>query len=354
MPLSIDLLGKNRFSIAHNFEQNGDLMADPDMEFVFDTEAGTLSARTYQQDNMSLYQSVEGGKGEVVNQGLAKQLDSFARQWFANIKAQDYQKERMTVEHRGEEIEIVYDESGAVKYLNGWTEATEDYARKNNIVLPPTASEAEAPQIESATTTPSGSDNEPNGVFVLPEAPERPKVERAQLSIFDIEPIPQPEPVSEQTIEPVSTDIDSTEADEFDDDDTAPVAVAIDAPPAPVPVEIPKPPNFRITADVDVGGGGAKTKYRRNAEAISVLKTIEAEERYATPDEQRVLALYSGWGGISQVFKDGHNDWRNEYAELKSLLTEKEYREAAGSTLNAHYTSPEVIEGIYAGLAKHV
>ena len=406
IPLSIDLIGKNRFSIAHNFEQNGDLMADPDMEFVFDNEAGTLSARTYQQDGLGMYQSVEGGKGEVVNQTLAKQLDSFARQWFANIKAQDYQKERMTVEHRGEEIEVVYGVDGSISAINGESEAVYAYSLKigytppvatsprfevyelpdrkgyyavwenkqgggvfyedENGTVPAFTDKADAElyrdKLQETLTTPLGSDNEPDDVFVLPEAPERPKTERAQFSLFDIEPIPQPEPVSEQTIEPVIADIDNAgtdyfngndaDTDEFDDDDTSPIAVADDAPPAPVPATMPKPPNFRITAEVDVGGGGAKTKYRRNAEAISLLKTIEAEERYATPDEQRILALYSGWGGISQVFKDGHNDWRNEYSELKSLLSEKEYRDAAASTLNAHYTTPEIIEGIYAGLER--
>ena len=122
--------------------------------------------------------------------------------------------------------------------------------------------------------------------------------------------------------------------------------------PSPPPLTLAKPPNFRITQDLDIGGGGAKTKYRRNAEAIRLLKSIEADGRYASPEEQAALALYSGWGGISQVFKEGHPDWLPEHAELKGLLSEREYRAASGSTLNAHYTTPEVIEGIYAGLAR--
>ncbi|MDR2356556.1 MAG: DEAD/DEAH box helicase family protein [Oscillospiraceae bacterium] len=112
----------------------------------------------------------------------------------------------------------------------------------------------------------------------------------------------------------------------------------------------PKPPNFVITPDVDIGGGGAKTKYRRNAEAIRLLKAIESENRYATPEEQAILALYSGWGGISQAFTENHPDWTNEHAELKELLSDQEYRTASSSTLNAHYTSVEVIGGIYSAL----
>ena len=133
MPLVIERLSGKRISISHYHEQNGDLTADPDMEFVIDTNAGTLSARTFQQDNLGLYQSADGGTNTITNPKLARELDTFARQWFANIRSQEYRKEKMTVESRGEEIEIVHDASGAVKYLNGWTEATDDYARKHNI-----------------------------------------------------------------------------------------------------------------------------------------------------------------------------------------------------------------------------
>jgi hypothetical protein len=110
-----------------------------------------------------------------------------------------------------------------------------------------------------------------------------------------------------------------------------------DSPAASAPVSTSKPPNFHITDDVDIGGGGAKTKYRRNVEAIRILQAIEGENRPATADEQRTLALYSGWGGISQVFDAERPEWRTEYAELKALLSKKEYRDAAGSTLNALY-----------------
>ncbi|MDR1208793.1 MAG: hypothetical protein LBK41_00515 [Clostridiales bacterium] len=137
--------------------------------------------------------------------------------------------------------------------------------------------------------------------------------------------------------------------DNGDDGDTD---KAPEPPPIAVPPSTPKPPNFRITDDIDIGGGGAKTKYKRNIEAIRLLKTIEAEGRYATPDEQRVLALYAGWGGIPQTFDTQNADWRREYSELKELLSEKEYRAAAASTLNAHYTTPEVIGGIYAALER--
>ena len=104
--------------------------------------------------------------------------------------------------------------------------------------------------------------------------------------------------------------------------------------------------NFRITDD-HLGEGGAKQKYARNIEAIRTLFKLEQEHRGATAEEQQVLSQYVGWGGLSDAFDPGKDSWAKEYAELKGLLSEDEYAAARSSTLNAHYTSPAVIRGIY-------
>ena len=111
--------------------------------------------------------------------------------------------------------------------------------------------------------------------------------------------------------------------------------------PAPEPAG-----NFRITDD-HLGEGGAKQKYARNIEAIRTLFKLEQEHRGATAEEQQVLSQYVGWGGLSDAFDPGKDSWAKEYAELKGLLSEDEYVAARSSTLNAHYTSPTVIRGIY-------
>ena len=108
----------------------------------------------------------------------------------------------------------------------------------------------------------------------------------------------------------------------------------------------PKPPNYRITDDT-LGHGGQKAKYQMNIAAIRTLQAIEAEGRFATSDEQEILSRYVGWGGVADVFDPSKENWADEYAELKSLLTEQEYEAARASTLNAHYTSPTVIRAIY-------
>ena len=104
--------------------------------------------------------------------------------------------------------------------------------------------------------------------------------------------------------------------------------------------------NFHITDD-DLGIGGPKQKYARNIEAIRTLFKLEQEHRGATAEEQQVLSQYVGWGGLADAFDPGKDSWAKEYAELQGLLSEDEYSAARSSTLNAHYTSPTVIRGIY-------
>ena len=123
--------------------------------------------------------------------------------------------------------------------------------------------------------------------------------------------------------------------------DAAALDEALNAEPAPEPAG-----NFRITDD-HLGEGGAKQKYARNIEAIRTLFKLEQEHRGATAEEQQVLSRYVGWGGLSDAFDPGKDSWAKEYAELKGLLSEDEYAAARSSTLNAHYTSPTVIRGIY-------
>ena len=107
--------------------------------------------------------------------------------------------------------------------------------------------------------------------------------------------------------------------------------------------------NFRITDD-DLGAGGLKTKFRANMDAIYMLKTLEAENRLATPEEQEVLSRYVGWGGIPQAFDGDRREWHGEHEELRAALDPEEYREARASTLNAFYTSPTVIKAMYQAL----
>ena len=108
---------------------------------------------------------------------------------------------------------------------------------------------------------------------------------------------------------------------------------------------------FTITDAVRIGEGGAKTKFNNNLASIRLLKKLEAEGRPATREEQAILALYVGWGGISQAFfkADGSvsKGWEDAAKELKATLSEAEYEAARRSTQDAHYTSRSVVSAIW-------
>ena len=114
-----------------------------------------------------------------------------------------------------------------------------------------------------------------------------------------------------------------------------------------------EPENYRITTEDRLGVGGAKTKYTDNVAAIRLLKQLQANgAALATPEEQKILVRYVGWGGLPQVFDAQNEQWAAEYREMQGLLSPDTYTAARRSTQDAHYTSETVIRGIYQGLSK--
>lgn len=98
--------------------------------------------------------------------------------------------------------------------------------------------------------------------------------------------------------------------------------------------------------------GGAKARFQANVEAIKLLNKLYNEDRLPTLSERLVLAKYVGWGGLAKAFDEHDESWQKEYAELKRLLSPDDYDKARGSVLNAHFTSKDVIEGIYKALSQ--
>lgn len=114
-----------------------------------------------------------------------------------------------------------------------------------------------------------------------------------------------------------------------------------------------EPENYRITTEDRLGVGGAKTKYADNVAAIRLLKQLQANSaELATPEEQKILVRYVGWGGLPQVFDPRNEQWAAEYREMQGLLAPDIYAAARRSTQDAHYTSETVIRGIYEGLSR--
>ena len=265
MPLTIEQIGENRIAISHYLTENGDSLADPDMEFVVDHEAETLNARTYQQDKLNRFDRVvvDG----IVNKVLEKELNLFAGQWFKNIREQGYRPVK-------EEHELTPKEQAA--------QSAGDLPPKSDNRL-----EKEGGQKTQENLIPSW---------------KKPKISTG-IRPFDLHPeVPQAERNQ-----------------------------------------------YQITND-QLGYGSRKEKFRANIQAIQLLKKCEAENRYATSDEQEILAGYVGWGGLADAFDGTKEEWSTEYLELGVVLTEEEYRSARESALTAFYTPPVVIRAMYQAL----
>jgi len=111
--------------------------------------------------------------------------------------------------------------------------------------------------------------------------------------------------------------------------------------------------DLRITAAHGIGQGTPKHKGQANLDAIRLLKSIEADNRPATPEEMVVLVKYSGWGAMPSAFAaQPPREWQSVADELRDLLTADEYASARASTPNAHYTSPEVILAIWRAMER--
>jgi hypothetical protein len=111
--------------------------------------------------------------------------------------------------------------------------------------------------------------------------------------------------------------------------------------------------DFRITPAHRIGEGSLREKAFANLEAIRTLKQLEADARDATDVEKAILARYSGWGALANVFEPyPPREWEKTADELRQLLTADEYASARASTPNAHFTSPVVISGVWQALER--
>lgn len=147
-----------------------------------------------------------------------------------------------------------------------------------------------------------------------------------------------------------------------------PVAAAavrdIDTPPVEAPTLIapetivaePRAPARDVPAvDFELGTAvlvpaSARARIEANIDAIRVVKTLDEERRNATPDEQQILARWSGWGGAWQVFDKQKSEYDAQRAELHGLLSDKEFAAARRSTVNAHYTDPALVDAMWDAL----
>lgn len=109
--------------------------------------------------------------------------------------------------------------------------------------------------------------------------------------------------------------------------------------------EKPKGDNFIMSQNfIDTIPKTSAKRRDANIDAIKTLENIITEDRIATPEEQALLARFTGWGGITDA------DFRKAEKALKGILTDEALEDARKETISAYYTSPEIINAMYKGI----
>ena len=457
MDLSVEWISEDRIAIAHYGEQNGDLMADPDMTIIVDNEAKTVMPATYQNDYVGVYQEVYTDDGRWLPR-LSRELTSFLTTWLKNIEFQGHVlKEARYFDEDMSELPIVFDEGGKEYGFDIPHDIISMAEQENNRNEEPETANTEAntqivekDDISDSLLLDDGSyqplfkeilkqgnvsktgkqkiyelindtssielliddlkniygdfwsevhfndetikwNVDESGLDVFINGLDQSKLHYTWSEITDgiinlvnigeyleKEETPETRLYEGMTVSLEDRAYSVENLDVLNNKIVLRDVTFVDGTGFPIfrkeyldkfeneleqdgffdrlkkeestirPIE-QKKINFHITDD-NLGVGGAKEKYKRNINAIKLLKTIELEDRLATADEQGILSQYVGWGGIAFAFDEDNSSWSSEYAELKGLLSEDEYKQARASTLNAHYTSPVVIKAMYKAL----
>ncbi|MBQ7959705.1 MAG: DEAD/DEAH box helicase family protein [Clostridia bacterium] len=331
MPLHISSLYDNSIRIAHTYEMGGDTAYDPEMIFEIDEDNEALKPLEYRQDNMGVYQVV----GENVSD---RELSSFAVQWFKNIRSQGFHLAQERLEYADADIEVSYNEKGEIINVEGEENAVALYIEENAVEFPVDET-AELVGKEITIDDRRFIVDSVNREFDTVSLKDITFQEGTGFPIFRRENVEFVKAALEQ-----QKDAEKI-VPEFERVQPSKVANTVVYPEIPMAQRT----NFVIDND-ELGYGGAKEKFRKNMEAIRVLKECEFEHRLATPEEQQILSEYVGWGGLADAFDETKPNWSNEFQELYAALSPEEYEQARASTLTSHYTSPVIIKSMYKAL----
>uniref|UniRef100_UPI00200C025E hypothetical protein n=1 Tax=Streptomyces exfoliatus TaxID=1905 RepID=UPI00200C025E len=105
-------------------------------------------------------------------------------------------------------------------------------------------------------------------------------------------------------------------------------------------------------------------------QALALVASLESAGRAATPEEQRQLASWSGWGALPLMFEPKPADYEPgapretrsaairwqaldpARQQLRELLSDDEWADARRNTLNAHYTDPALVTAVWEGIRR--
>ncbi len=393
--LSFEWIGEDRLVIAHYSEQNGDLMADPDMELIVDFEKKTMMPATYQNDYLGVYQEVYSGEDKW-RPKLSKQLTSFLNTWLRNVEFQGHiLKEARYMDENIEYTEILFNEKGQ-EYgfdiphdITSMARLEEIQPKKedskydigygslgNGITIWNSLVEVNGDYQNLAHVSEEGIityyiDELPKDIISRIEeiaepykediGHEQPLSRLSENMIVELDDrkyrVEVIDVVNDKlTLEDITFKqgagfpIFRSEYLAYFENELEKAGFFDELPTEQNNTQVEKI-NYHIT-DNNLGIGGAKERFKRNIAAIELLKVIESEDRLATRDEQKILSQYVGWGGLAKAFDDMDNAWSDEYLQLKNILDENEYTQARASTLNSFYTSPVIIKTMYNALEK--
>lgn len=385
-PLYVERIGENIIAMAHTFVQNGNLMYDPEMTFTFDNEKEELQALTYEHSPMGLYQDVR--QGVSVNLGLQRELNSFLKMWLKNINDQK-QPLVKAIDRDGNEIDFTVDKDE----FDVKSEISAPVVENSPVVDGEIDNDQERGGFDFDEYL-TIKDLYPDDVvayqvgdfyeFFGEDAEKVAKELDLKLTSRDVglsEKLPlcgipafalekdldiliqnglnvAVHGFNEKAGKVITVDYETGYSSAKDSKSLVTESVADEEKLVfePERERIDRTPSKSlkrengvdyVIEDLEHGSGTAKEKFRRNIEAISLLKQLEADERLATPEEQKVLAGYVGWGGLADAFEENKSAWSSEFKELKDLLTPEEYSSAKSSTLSAFYTSPTIIKFMY-------
>ncbi|WP_445745071.1 SNF2-related protein [Paenibacillus sp. FSL R10-2791] len=217
------------------------------------------------------------------------------------------------------------------------TDTTPEPAQIDGRRIGPERHRSETEITQSRTTPPQPSEPQSSGSFFMPSGAPFPPSE-SEWTLFDFAALDSTvaiAPEDQQIIPPQESKQENTRPVEAVQNETKSTSL-----PSPTV-------NYRFQPDHSPYVSGPKSKYKRNVEAIRLLKHLEMTQQQATPEQQQTLAGYVGWGGLANAFHPSASGWENEYQELKQLLHESEYAAARNSTITAFYTEQSVISPIY-------
>ena len=409
MDLTVEWIGENRIAIAHFGEQNGDMMADPDMELIVDFDKDEVLPATYQNDYAGIYQEVYSENSQW-NPKLSRELTSFLNTWLRNIELQGHViSKAIYYDNDMESIPILLNEQGqefgfdiphdflSMSKLNeletgkeetstsnemkeygykweGMLQIDEEVALKlfdagHEIYLlhddnTEALAESEKRLIQHITNGGLVGIEKELSYLLENELPEQNVVESLLVETRLYEGMDIEYNGRKYRVSKIDSENDNLQLEDitfaqgvgfpiFRQEHVSSFEKELEESGFFNKRESEEPQhekiNFHITDD-NLGVGGTKEKYQRNVAAIKLLKQVENENRLATTEEQEVLAQYVGWGGLSKVFDEMDSSWSHEYSELKGLLDEGEYKAARSSVLTAYYTPPIIIRAMYNAL----